>query len=91
MLRIALLRFASSNPFARSLRSLGVLVPPLWPQKKTAKCGLLFWCPGGDSNPPWRFIYLHLVAFNVFYQRLAANWIFDKMQIDALRCRESSK
>jgi len=36
MLRIAHLRFASSNLFARSLRSLGVLRPLLCSQKKTA-------------------------------------------------------
>jgi hypothetical protein len=25
------------------------------------------------SNPPWRFIYLHVVALSVTYQHLAAN------------------
>jgi len=47
--------------------------------------------PRGGSNPPWRFIYLHLVAVNVIYQGLAAFWNFYKMQIGALKCRESGK
>ena len=67
MLRIALLRFAPANPFARSLRSLGVFrssespvlslslgTRPLhWVQKKTAISGLVFWCPGRVRVPPW--------------------------------------
>ena len=51
ILRIAPLRFAPSNLFARSLRSLGVLVPR-WTQKRPQKCGLIFFGAQGGIDEP---------------------------------------
>ena len=52
MLRIAHLRFAPSNPFARSLRSLGVLVPPAGHKKRPHKAVFIFLVPRGGLEPP---------------------------------------
>ena len=52
MLRIAHLRFAPSNPFARSLRSLGVLVPaPDHQNNRPGLAALNFGTQGGNRTP----------------------------------------
>ncbi len=52
MLRIALLRFAPSNPFSRSLRSLGVLPPPSGHKKRPHETVFIFLVPRGGLEPP---------------------------------------
>jgi hypothetical protein len=40
-------------------------LPPVTKKDRMKRSSFLV--PWGDENPPWRFIYLHFVAFNVIY------------------------
>ena len=48
------------------------------------------WCPGGELEPTFALIYLHLFSLNVAYQHLAASRISKEMQTDATKGTESS-